>query len=111
MDISSKSLQLPIQLNETLELIRSIFEERVISVGMRPSRSPDLTLCDFYLWGYLKYKVYARNPHTLDELKDYFRTEINLITEQQLMSGNENLLSRCRKCVDVRGQHFHHFLS
>ena len=29
---------------------------------MWPSRSPDLTVCDFHLWGYLKNKVYAKKP-------------------------------------------------
>jgi len=27
-----------------------------------PSQSPDLTLLDYYLWGYLKSKVYRTNP-------------------------------------------------
>ena len=78
---------------------------------MWPSRSPDLTVSYFHLWGYLKNKVYARNHHTLDELKDYIRTEINLITEQQLMRANQSFLLWCRKCVDVGGQHFQHLLS
>ena len=78
---------------------------------MWPSRFPDLTVCDFDLWGHLKNKVYASNPHILEELKDYIRTEINLITEQQLMRVNQSFLSPCRKCVDIGGQHFQHLLS
>ena len=54
--------------NETLELIREISEDRLISVDMWPSWS-----ADFHLWGYLKNKVYARNPHMLDKLKNYIR--------------------------------------
>ena len=96
---------------DSLKLISEIFEDRVISAGLWPSRSPDLTACDFHLWGYLKNKVYARNPHTLDDLKDYIRTEINSITEQQLMRVNEGFLKRCRKCVEVGGEHFQHLLS
>jgi hypothetical protein len=34
-----------------------------------PAGSPDLNLCDFYLWGNEKDKVYSNNPHTLDEIK------------------------------------------
>ena len=96
--------------NETLELIREIFEDRVTSLGMWPPWSPDLTVCDFHLWGYLKNKVYVRNPHTLDELKNYIRREINLITAQQLTRGNLSFMSRCRICVDVE-RHFQHLLS
>ena len=32
---------------------------------------------DFYLWGHLKNKVYAMNPHTLEELKASIRCEIH----------------------------------
>ncbi|XP_075164295.1 uncharacterized protein LOC142236896 [Haematobia irritans] len=35
-----------------------------------PPRSPDLTAPDFFLWGYLKDKVYVNNPQTLQQLKD-----------------------------------------
>jgi hypothetical protein len=34
-----------------------------------PPRSPDLSACDFFLWGYLK-EVYVHPPHTIQELKD-----------------------------------------
>ena len=34
-----------------------------------PARSPDLTPIDFWLWGYLKEKVYAHNPKTVDQLQ------------------------------------------
>ena len=35
-----------------------------------PPRSPDLTPCDFFLWGYVKDKVYVPPlPESLDELK------------------------------------------
>ena len=31
---------------------------------MWPPRSPDLNPCDYFLWGYLKDKVYAKIPET-----------------------------------------------
>ena len=34
-----------------------------------PPRSPDLAPCDFFLWGYLKSKVYATAPLNLEDLK------------------------------------------
>jgi len=40
--------------------------------------------CDFFLWGYLKSKVYFRKPGTVDELKVSIREEI--ATEPQEMS-------------------------
>jgi hypothetical protein len=36
-----------------------------------PPRSPDLTACDFWLWGYMKGRIFQREqpPETLDELR------------------------------------------
>jgi hypothetical protein len=31
--------------------------ERTVRQGSWPPRSPDLSICDFYLWGYLKGRV------------------------------------------------------
>ena len=45
-----------------------------------------------YSWGNLKNKVYKTNPHTLDELKQNIRTEINAISEAELMRVNVNFL-------------------
>lgn len=44
-------------------------------IGLRgpivwPARSPDLTPLDFFLWGYLKSKVYATPPQSLQELRN-----------------------------------------
>ena len=54
--------------------------------------------------------VYKTNPHTLDELKQNIRTEINAISEAELMRVNANFLRRCRKCIDAEEQHFQHLL-
>jgi hypothetical protein len=35
-----------------------------------PAHSPDLTAPDLFLWAYLKSKVYATSPHSIQELKD-----------------------------------------
>ncbi|XP_023726582.1 uncharacterized protein LOC111874931 isoform X2 [Cryptotermes secundus] len=44
-----------------------------------PSRSPDLSVCDFYLWGYLKSVVYNTRPTTLAELRRRITEEIAAI--------------------------------
>ena len=66
----------------------------MISAGVWPSRSTDLTVCDFYLWGNLKGKVYETNPHTLEVLKQNIRNEIVNITVAQLNRVNQNVFSR-----------------
>jgi len=51
------------------------FPDRVISRRGDhnwPPRSYDLTLCDFFLWGHVKDKVYAIiSPSSIQALKDY----------------------------------------
>ena len=34
-----------------------------------PPRSPDLSPCDFFLWGFIKSKVYKENSATIKSLK------------------------------------------
>lgn len=53
---------------ETMTLLREIFGYRIISRFSNfnwPPRSPDLT----FLWSYLKGKVYANKPRTIQRLK------------------------------------------
>ncbi|CAI9536326.1 unnamed protein product [Staurois parvus] len=41
-----------------------------------PATSPDLTPCDFFLWGLLKEQVYSTKPKTLEELEGRLREVI-----------------------------------
>jgi len=42
--------------------IRSFIGDRVVSNGLWPPRSPDLTPPDYFLWAYLKGRVYRNKP-------------------------------------------------
>ena len=46
--------------------LHHIFGRRIISKNLSPPRSPNLTPCDFYLWGILKNKVYTGNQHSVN---------------------------------------------
>jgi hypothetical protein len=69
-------------LAQDLSILRDMFPGHLISlrgdIGW-PARSHDLTPCDFFLWGYLKAKVYARRPGTIEQLKEAIRQEIAAI--------------------------------
>jgi hypothetical protein len=61
-----------------------MFPERVITLRgelPRPARSPDLSACDYILWGYLKAKVYTIKPGTIDDLMIEIRKPISAISE------------------------------
>ena len=68
----------------TLNVLRSVFEAQIISRRadvVWPSRSCDLILLDYYLWGAVKDECYADKPETIDALKDNIR---EAISEMQL---------------------------
>jgi len=57
----------------SIAALRHLFPQRVISrFGVVPwlPRSPDLTDPDFFVWGYLKIKVYSTRPTDLHALKE-----------------------------------------
>jgi hypothetical protein len=52
--------------------VREIFPEHAILLSGElpwPARSPDLSVCDYFLWWYLNAKVYITRPWTIDDLK------------------------------------------
>ena len=85
-------------------------EERTISKELWLPRSPDLSVCNFYLWGTLKQKVYANNPHNLDQLKENITNAIRRITREELQAVSANVVKRAQKCIDVSGEYFQHLL-
>ena len=76
---------------KSLEFLDGIFANRVISRGIWPARSPDLTPLDYYLWGELKGNVYENNPHTIDELQVSIINNINNITQPVLHKVFDNM--------------------
>ena len=50
-----------------------------------PPRSPDLTVCDFFLWGFVKNNVYIPPlPKTLPELRERINTAIGNAAQDML---------------------------
>jgi len=60
-----------------------------------PPRSPDLTPCDFFLWGYLKERVYVPPlPADLDELTNRITAAVKSVTEDSQTRLGRIQLSR-----------------
>ena len=78
---------------------------------MRPMewsvRSPDVTPLDFFFWGYLKNKVYARHLYSLTELKIAIRSEIHTIKRDQdvLKRVCLSVTARVLECLKADGEH------
>ena len=75
-----------------------------------PSYSPDLSPPDFFLWGYLKDRVFKDRPKTIPELKENIIEEIKGIKRSVLKSVMENFALRIQKCKDLNGGHLEHLL-
>ena len=70
-----------------------------------PSRSPYLTPLDFFLWGFLKNRVYANRPDTIEELKHNIRSEISAIPADLLQATFRDMWNRANQCCHCNGDH------
>ena len=68
-----------------------------------PTRSPDLTSCDFYLWGYTKEKVYKTKPCTFEELEIRIQQVLNAIPNHIFLKVICSISGRLMKLVKVNG--------
>ncbi len=85
--------------------LKSKFGNKFIDKNMWPPRSPDLNPCDFFLWGFLKNKVYNPLPKTLDDLKANIEREIKNISKNILEKVFENFEERCKLVISAEGGH------
>lgn len=76
-----------------------------------PPRSPDLTPCDYFLWGYLKDFVYRELPTSIEELKNKIRQAIQTIDEDTLKKVYKNMENRLCFVLREGGGHFEHLLN
>jgi hypothetical protein len=94
----------------SINVLNEVFENRLISRGLWPARSPDLYPCDFYLWGKQKDKVYSNNPHTFVELSQSIRETISPFEVSELKLVSNNIFKRLEACLRAEGRHFEHLL-
>jgi len=90
--------------------IQSFFGDRVTSKGLWPRRSPDLTPPDYFLWRYLKGRVYQNKPRTTDALKANITEEIQAVRADVLARTFQNMTRRLQSCLDANDGHLQHML-
>ena len=69
-----------------------------------PARSPDLSPCNFLLWGYLREKVYRDQTKTKDDLKIAIDREIKNIPQEMTRNVIKSFRNRLSQCV-ANGDH------
>lgn len=77
-----------------------------------PPRSPDLSVLDFFLWGYLKNKVYSRRHTNLEELREAITVAFQDLQRRSIIILNalERITKMCELCIRENGNHFEQFL-
>lgn len=91
-----------------ISALQELFPDHIISRRGDiewPPRSPDLSPCDYFLWGYLKHKVFADKPRSIQELKEQIREKITNIPLEMLHGVMQNFTDRLQECVQKRGEH------
>lgn len=74
-----------------------------------PPRSPDLTPCDFFLWGYVKDRVFVPPlPLTLLELRNRITAAVQSVNEATLQKVWSEFDFRIDVCKASRGSHIEH---
>ena len=70
-----------------------------------PPRSPDITPCDFFLWGFMKSIVYSTPSATIDELKVKITDAFQLITAYMMQNVFQNYRGRLEQLLSENGKH------
>lgn len=97
--------------NRNMRYLDSQFGDRVVSRNSIqgrdwPARSPDLNPLDYFLWGYLKSKVYSPWPRNLDDLETNIRREVRNLQPAMIRRAIMEIKVRAQKCLNARGGHF-----
>ena len=64
-----------------------------------PARSPDLSPCDVFLWGYLKKKVFKHRSRSPEDLKERIQQEIDSIPPELTRRVMKSFRERLQQCV------------
>ncbi|XP_073979190.1 uncharacterized protein isoform X1 [Rhodnius prolixus] len=98
----------------TLALLKETFGIRLLSRSSDfawPPCSPDLTVPDFFLCGYLKSRVYETKPRDLEDLKSRIRAEFVKISASMLKKVFKNFVKRLEECKAQNGHHLKDVIS
>lgn len=73
-----------------------------------PARSPDLNICDYFLWGHIKQIVYRNDVQNRDTTRTLIVDAFQSIPSDILQRATEDLPRRLNLCLQRHGGHFEH---
>ena len=94
--------------------LKEHFPDRLISLKAEVEwapHSPDLSPLDFFLWGYLKDRVYREKPETTEELKRVIMAEVGCVPSEMVNKAVSHLQTvRLPAVIRRKGGHIEHLL-
>ena len=96
--------------NEVKEWLQEFFRQHIIALNHPvewPPRSPDLTPCDYFLWGHLKNKVYVTPPTDIDDLTQRITENAELLKRDPnlVRRAVRDMVRRATLCIERDGKH------
>ena len=104
---------------EVLEFRHSKFQHRTVFIPYPqqfqcgfswPPWTPDLNPCDYFLWGYLKDKVFSSAPRTLPQLKEKIKESCAQVTGGMLTRVVQNFVLLLQAVRESQGAHIEHVI-
>ena len=104
---------------EVFESLMDTFGNRIIGLDIERHAeggiewspfSPDITPLDYFLWGFLKDRVFRTAPDTIGELKLAITREVKGIRSEVLKRVIDNFQTRLRHLVASDGGHFENLI-
>ena len=88
----------------------NVFGNRLVALGTNvewPARSPDLTPLDFFVWGYLKSKIFKTPPGNIQILRERIINEITELSQRPefIIRSIREMRRRTVLCLQRNGQH------
>ena len=96
--------------DEIREFLTEFFQRRIIALHHPrewPPRSPDLTPCDYFLWGYLKEKVFRTPPADIIDLRIRITQECDQLKQNRpfVRRAVRDMIKRANICLERNGGH------
>jgi len=99
---------------EVREQLSRVFGNNVLAPGCGvqwPAKSPDLNPMDYFFWGYLKKKVFANPPASLEIMEKQIQDACDEIRQTNVVSNAmQELKRRTNSCIQRKGQHLEEYV-
>ena len=90
----------------TANLVRDKLQRFGWETLKHPQYIPDLSPCNFHIFGDLKKDIRGRRSHSDEEVQEWVRLWIHQRPTSFYKTGNYRLASQCDKCINTFGNYF-----